>query len=82
MKLRSRIGIAKNLARAEAEASARGWRCEWEGDPDGELEALGAVLRDQDGHVLVDRWGIVDPSRDAKRVVEAEMALEILEERR
>lgn len=79
------------LARAEAEAAARGWRVEWEGDPEpydaGDSdyeprEVLGAVLRDLDGHVLASLWGIADPTREYGRVVEAELALEALEERR
>lgn len=79
---------AKALARAEAEASARGWRVEWEGDPeayemgDAETEepreVLGAVLRDENGHVLGSLWGIGDPTREYRRVVEAELALEAL----
>jgi hypothetical protein len=77
----------KALARAEAEASARGWRVEWEGDPelpDHDIadyepkEVLGAVLRDQHGHVLASLWGIMDPSRNYARVIEAELALEAL----
>lgn len=76
------------LARAEAEASSRGWRVEWEGDPepyemgDAETEepneVLGAVLRDEDGHNLASLWGIGDPDRNYRRVVEAELALEAL----
>lgn len=75
------------LARAEAEAAARGWRVEWEGDPEpyedeDAREVLGAVLRDLDGHVLASLWGIADPTREYQRVVEAELALEALEEKR
>lgn len=79
---------AKALARAEAEASARGWRVDWEGDPelpDHDIpdyepkEVLGAVLRDEHGSVLASVWGIMDPDRNASRVVEAELALEALE---
>jgi hypothetical protein len=79
---------AKALARAEAEASARGWRVDWEGDPeeyqmgDAETEhpkeVLGAVMRDEHGHVLASLWGIGDPDRNYSRVVEAELALEAL----
>lgn len=71
--------IATALARAEAEAVARGWRVEWEGDPDAEC---GAVLRDLDGHVLAQHWGLPRLSREKRRVTEAELALEALEERR
>ena len=73
---------ATALARAEAEATARGWRVEWEGDPDGDpntgVAALGAVLRGSDGEHLSSLWGITDMSRDHKRVVEAELALQAL----
>lgn len=75
----------KALARAEAEASARGWRVEWEGDPEdsdeyeGVREVLGAVLRDEHGKVLSSLWGIADPTRAHARVVEAELALEALD---
>ena len=78
---------AKALARAEAEASARGWRVEWEGDPEpwdpGDTdyepkEVYGAVLRDEEGHVLESLWSIADPDRNYRRVVEAELALEAL----
>lgn len=68
--------IALALAGAEAEAVARGWRVEWEGDPDAEY---GAVLRDLDGHVLVSQWNFPRMSREKRRVVEAELALEALE---
>lgn len=71
--------LARALARAEAEASARGWRTEWVGDPDGDDEMLGAILRDHRGHVLAQLWAIGDASRDVRRRVEAELALEALE---
>lgn len=41
-------------------------------------EILGAVLRDEEGHVLSSLWGIEDPTREYRRVVEAELALEAL----
>lgn len=79
---------SKSLARAEAEANARGWRVEWQQDPepyemgDAEIEmpseVLGAVLRDGDGNVLASLWAIGDPSRSYRRVVEAELASEAL----
>jgi len=78
----ARRRAAKALATAEAEASARGWRVEWEGDPDGDHENFGAILRDSHGHVVVSRWGIEKSGRDHRRVVEAELALEALEEKR
>lgn len=73
--------VAMGLARAEAEAAARGWRCEWEGDPDGDA-LYGAVMRDMDGHVIASVWEIDRPSREDRRVVEAELALEALGEKR
>lgn len=71
--------IALRLARAEAEAAARGWRVEWEGDPDAEY---GAVLRDLDGHVLASEWGLPRMTREKRRVVEAELAAEAMIQRR
>ncbi len=81
MRKRDRLQVSRALARAEAEASARGWRVEWEGDPDGAIEALGAVLRDEHGSSLHQEWGVTDPSRDYKRVVEARLVLDVLEGR-
>lgn len=79
---------ATAMARAEAEANSRGWRVEWEGDPESydpgdetdyePKEVLGAVLRDGDGKVLASLWGIADPTRQYRRVVEAELAAEAL----
>lgn len=71
---------ASALAGAEAEASARGWRSEWEGDPDGEDEAFGVIVRDVGGRVVAQRWGVRNGSRVHRRVVEAELALEALSE--
>ena len=82
--------VALEMARAEAEASSRGWRVVWEGDPepyetdlegDEPNEVLGAILRDEHGNVLASLWGIGDPSRSYGRVVEAELALEALHEK-
>lgn len=85
---RRRSAIA--LARAEAEAATRGWSVEWEGDPEpyqmgdaeGEApsEVYGAVLRDEHGTVIASLWGIGDPTRAYRRVVEAELASEALAE--
>lgn len=81
---KQRRALASALAEAEAEAVAHGWRVEWEGDPDAgyEDELFGACLRDMDGHALRARWGLPDLPRDKRRVVEAELALDALEERR
>lgn len=84
-----RLENARNLAEAEAEASSLGWYIEWEYDDmpwesDDDYvpeEVLGAVLRDEDGNVLASLWGIADPDRAYKRVIEAELALESLDKR-
>jgi hypothetical protein len=79
------------LAKAEQEATARGWAVEWSEDPDGwdslgdidpetVKEILSAVLKDENGEVLASLGGIVDPDRAYGRVVEAELALEALSE--
>lgn len=41
-----------------------------------EHETLGCVLKDEDGDVLASLWGICEPSREYRRVVAAELALE------
>jgi hypothetical protein len=76
------------LAHAEAEASRRGWRVSWEysqepyemGDAESEMpsEVYDAVLRDENGEMLESLGMIGDPSREYRRVVEAELALEAL----
>lgn len=82
---------AWRLAAAEQEATARGWTVEWDHDPEGwdslgdidpdtVNEVLYAVLRDEDGNVLGSLGSIVDPDRNYSRVVEAELALEALNE--
>lgn len=82
---------ATALAKAEQEATARGWTVEWEQDPEG-MDTIGdidpetvkeiliAVLYDEQGNVLGSLGGIVNPDRNYGRVVEAEMALEALSE--
>jgi hypothetical protein len=80
---------AVKLAKAEQEATARGWTVKWEEDPEGwdslgdidpddVKEILVAVLYDEDGNVLGSLGSIVNPDRDYARVVEAELALEAL----
>jgi hypothetical protein len=80
---------AAALAKAEQEATARGWTVKWEEDPEGwdsigdidpddVREILSAVLYDEDGKVLESLGGIVNPDRNYSRVVEAELALEAL----
>jgi len=80
---------ARALAYAEQEATARGWRVEWRDDPEG-WDSLGdidpetvkevfyAVLFDENENVLASLGSIVDPDRAYGRVVEAELALEAL----
>jgi hypothetical protein len=89
-KARAKTRGAQELARAEAEAEARGWKVEWEHDPEewqGEserpFEVLTAVLRDADGNVMASLGGIgmsgkSSDDRAYGRVVEAELALEAL----
>jgi hypothetical protein len=80
---------ARELAHAEQEATARGWAVEWHDDPEGwdslgdidpetVKEMLYAVLKDENGNVLTSLGSIVDPDRAYGRVVEAELALEAL----
>ena len=78
------------LARAEAEAKARGWTVDWEDDPEewqGDVErpfeVLTAVLRDASGQVLASlggngMTGNRKDDADARRVIEAELADEAL----
>jgi hypothetical protein len=77
------------LAKAEQEATARGWHVKWEEDPEGwdslgdidpddVRELLSAVLYDSEGNVLGSLGSIVNPDRNYGRVIEAELALEAL----
>jgi len=77
------------LAKAELYSAGRGWRVEWKHDADADRsgiedaeEVLGAVLRDGQGKMLDSLWGIADPDRNYRRVVEAELALEAMKEHR
>ena len=83
---------AASLARAEEAAEDLDWQVEWEEDPDGAdslgeidpatvSEILVAVLKDESGEVLGSLGGIVDPDLNYRRVVEAELALEALNEK-
>lgn len=79
---------ARELAQAERYAAERGWRFEWENDPDeyqlGDAETtppnevLTCVLKDARNRSLASLGGIGDPSRNCGRVVEAELACEAL----
>jgi hypothetical protein len=82
------------LAKAEAEAKSRVWLVEWEPDEDADWswmdqpgfedelarshEVYAAVLRDEDGDILASLGGIFDPSREYRRVVNAELVAEAL----
>lgn len=83
---------AVNLARAEYMVQQLNWEYEWEEDPDGWStlgdidpkdveEVLGCVLKDGSGDVVASLGGIIDPDRNYRRVVEAELALEALSEK-
>jgi hypothetical protein len=78
---------AEDLARAEQIASENDWTFTWDYDPepyglgDDEQppgEVLAVVLRDNQNNVLASLGGIGDPSREYRRVVEADLAAEAL----
>jgi hypothetical protein len=81
---------AKLLAEAEAFAEAHRWKVEWKEDPeeyqmgDAETEhpkeVLVAVLKDRNGRVLGSLGGIGDPTKNYGRVIEAELALEAMDD--
>lgn len=82
---------ARGLAHAEQESTARGWRVQWEEDPEGwdslgdidptgVRELLVAILYDENGEVLGSLGSIVNPDRSYARVIEAELASEALSE--
>ena len=82
---------ALSLARAEEHASAHGWYTEWRHDDEGmrdwhchcgcqPSEVLACILYDGACNVLASLWGIGDPDRSYRRVVEAELASEALAE--
>jgi hypothetical protein len=80
---------ARSLARAERMAANLGFTFEWEYDHDADnswmdeetraenQEAFACIARDGSGNVVASLWGIFEPSREYKRVVEAELAQEI-----
>ena len=74
---------ARALAEAEEHARRMGWVAEWvrdeepwEGDGEAPSEVLGCILKNQRGEVLDALWSIGDPTREYRRVVEAELAEE------
>jgi hypothetical protein len=78
---------AEDLARAEQVASENDWTFTWDFDPEPyELgddeqhpnEVLTVILKDNQGNVLASLGGIADPSREYRRVVEADLAAEAL----
>jgi hypothetical protein len=93
---KARMRNAKALANAESIASERGWRCDWEEDPEGwdtlgdvpeedVKEVLICVLRDEDGKYLESLGGNLmgynsADNRRMGRLVEAELALQALAE--
>lgn len=84
------LKAARDRARAEKFAQDSGWEVEWEydqeeyqmGDAETEppSEVLVAILRDADRNVIGSLGGIGDPSREYRRVVEAELASEAMHE--
>jgi hypothetical protein len=74
---------AEEMAKAEQDAERMGWTASWEWDDmpwDGDVpaphEVLGCVLKNDRGEVLASLWGIGDPDKNYRRVIEAELALE------
>jgi hypothetical protein len=43
-------------------------------------ETLGCIVMDADGHACGSLWGICEPSHEYRRVIEAELALEEVEQ--
>ena len=77
---------AEALAQAERERG-EGWCFTWDCDPrswdgDGPVpdQVLTCVLRSRDGEVLTSLCGIADPSPAYQPVIEAELAMEALDE--
>lgn len=78
-------------ARAERRARLACWRYEWVDDIDGMPEdglctcgcgyhierSEGCVLTDEDGNDLASLWGVWDADANYRRVVEAELALQV-----
>lgn len=91
-----RAAGARRLAKAERDARALGYTFEWEYDwsvdhekefPDcysesGPETCEGCIMRDKGGKVVQSLWCIDDASKEYRRVVEAELALDELWERR
>ena len=90
-KAQGRSRCALKLAQAERDARALGYTFDWVEDPfadrswfenDGQSEepneAFGCICRNAQGESVQSLWGIFDPTREYRRVVEAELALEEL----
>jgi hypothetical protein len=83
-----RVVCAKEYAECERLASDLGYTFEWEWDDlpwdPGDMagpppkEVLGCVMKDPKGREVESLWGIGDPDRNYRRVVEAELASEHL----
>lgn len=86
-----RAECAFELARAALISSQRGWVVTWEPEPDpnscafdddddNTTEYFGCILRDSKSHVLASLWCIGDPEANYCQVVQAELALEALDD--
>lgn len=88
-----RSRCARQLAKAERDARALGYTFEWDDDPDGRddsdedvetcescvcLDGEVGADEDRNSHILAVLGGICDATREYRRVVEAELALEAL----
>ena len=79
-----KIECAKSLAAAETWANDNDVTYEWREDSNPDMsgiedarEVLGCLLF-QDGVILTSLWGIADPDHYYRRVVEAELALDVM----
>lgn len=77
---------AHDYEKAELWATKNGYRFDWQDDPDcsgdGDdtpEERKACIMTDEDGQVVASLWGIGDPSGEYMRVIEAELAVEAMD---